>query len=229
MRNVEDTDFSKHVLAAQKPVLVSFHTSWCKPSKHLAPIVDDVLKHFGTRIESVAVNAEGKTAAICRRYGVDRFPVTMLFDQGRRVDLIGGLASKKELVAMVERRLERVLQVDEFSFDDEVLRSSVPVLVRFGASWCKASQAMLPYLTKASDDFDGQAKVVRVEFGPDTSALCRRYGVTRVPTLVLFVDGEIRDRILGSPVPEGKASASAKGATTTFSAGNSEMLRAFVL
>jgi thioredoxin-like negative regulator of GroEL len=44
----------------------------------------------------------------------------------------------------------------------------------------------------------GRARVVRVEFGPETARLCARFGVERVPTTALFVDGQMVDQILGA-------------------------------
>jgi thioredoxin len=198
--SVVDRDFRKRVLDSDKPVLVAFRASWCLPSQQLVPIIDDLAKKFGKRVQCVAVDADGDTAAIRRRHRIDRLPVIMLFDQGRCVDFIGGYTSKESIAEMVERRLKPVLQVDEFTFDAEVMTSRMPVLVQFDAAWCQPSQALVPVVDQIAEKFEHRAKVVRVEFGPETARLCARFGVTRVPTLALFVDGQIRDQILGGMV-----------------------------
>jgi thioredoxin 1 len=104
-----------------------------------------------------------------------------------------------------------VLQMDELNFDLEVMASRVPVLVHFDARWCAASQAIVPLVNEIAKKFERKAKVVRVEFGPENARLCARFGVIRVPTLALFVDGQIEDQIFGGMA----ASARTDEATTS--------------
>jgi thioredoxin 1 len=198
--SVVDKDFEERVLRSSTPVLVAFRASYCLPSQQLVPIIDEIAGEFGKRVRCVAVDAEGDTARICKRNRVTRLPVTMLFDDGRCVDFIGGWTSKDAIVEMIEHRLRPVLQVDAFSFDAEVLESRIPVLVHFNAAWCKASQPIVPVVDELAGKFKGRAKFVRVEFGPDTARLCARFGVRRVPTLSLFVDGQIEDQIFGGMI-----------------------------
>jgi thioredoxin 1 len=227
---VADRDFGKRVLDSDKPVLVAFRASWCLPSQELAPIIDAVAKEFGKRVQCVAVDADRDTASIRRRHKVNRLPVTMLFDRGRCVDLIGGWTSKEAIVEMLERRLKPVLQVDEFTFDAEVMTSRMPVLVHFDAAWCQPSRALVPVVDQVAAKFEGRAKVVRVEFGPETARLCARFGVTRVPTLALFVDGQIEDQILGGMVGGTKAGGVTRSCVGLTSFDNiAQMLEPFVL
>jgi thioredoxin 1 len=228
--NVVDGDFEKRVLAADRPVLVAFRASWCVPSQQLVSIIDEVAKQFGRRVQCFAVDTEGQTATIQRRHNVNRLPVTMLFDQGRCVDFIGGWTSKEAIADMIERRLKPVLQVDEFTFDAEVMTSRLPVLVHFDAAWCKPSQALVPVVDQAAQKFARRAKVVRVEFGPETARLCARFGVTRVPTLALFVDGRIVDQIFGGMVGGTKRGGVTTSCTGLTSFDNiAKMLEPFVL
>lgn len=194
---VVDREFDNLVVKSDKPTLVAFRASWCVPSQDLAPIIDNIADEFDDRVRVVAVDDADDTKVICRKYKVTRFPVTMLFDEGRCVDLIGGMTSKDEIVQMLEARLKPVKSVDEFNFDAEVLQSRVPVLVHFDAAWCSPSQALVSVVDDVAEKFKGQAKVVRVDFGPDTARLCSRWGVHRVPTLAVFAEGQIEDQLLG--------------------------------
>jgi len=205
IRYVVDNEFRKVVLQADKPTLVSFRAPWCVPSQNLVPHIDEVAEKYGDRVQFVAVDMGGDTSAICRKYKVNRLPVTMLFHKGRRVDAIGGVTSKESIVSMLEQRLAPVRNVDEFDFDIEVLAAQLPVLVHFDAPWCQPSQALVQVVSQAAQKYEGVVKVVRVNFGPDTARLCARWGVNRVPTLALFVNGEIRDEILGGMVGGAKA------------------------
>lgn len=197
---VSDREFTEKVLRSKDPVLVAFRASWCMPSQDLAPIIDELAAEFDGRVKVVAVDVDRDSAATCRRYKVNRFPVTMMFADGQVADLIGGWTDKKTIAEMVSRRLGPVIEVDQHNFDAEVLRSSVPTVVHFHAAWCSASKELVPLLDEMGERFRGRAKVVRVEFGPDTAQLCARYGVVRVPTTALFVDGKLEDQILGAMV-----------------------------
>ncbi len=197
---VADREFRKQVLQSDKPTLIAFRASWCLPSQDLAPIIDEIATEFDDRVRVVIVEAAEDTVVIRRRFKVNRFPVTMLVVNGRCVDLIGGMTSKDQIVQMIETGFKPVLRVDEMTFDAEVLQSHVPVLVHFDAAWCSASQSLIPILDQVAEKFKDRAKVVRVNFGPDTAAMCSRWRVYRVPTLALFVDGQIEDQILGGLV-----------------------------
>ena len=217
LKNLVDSQFRKQVLRSDTPVLLAFRASWCLPSQQLAPMIDEIAREFGNRVQCLAVDAEGDTKAICQKLKVTRFPVTMLFDEGRCVDFIGGITDKEAIAEMIRRRLNPIIKVDELNFDAEVLRSKRPVLVHFGASWCKQSQDLAPVVAEIAEKFRTKAKVTQVEFGPETTRLCSRWNVVRVPTLALFVDGQIEDQILGGMVggtKTGDVSSSCVGLTS---------------
>ena len=79
--------------------------------------------------------------------------------------------------------------VDEASFEREVLRSDVPVLVDFYADWCPACQAMVPTLEELAGEMP-DAKIVRVNVD-DSPQLAARYGIDSIPSLLVFKDGQI--------------------------------------
>lgn len=79
------------------------------------------------------------------------------------------------------------LNVDRSNFDLEVLDSAIPVLVDFWAEWCGPCRMIGPALDELSDEYRGKVRIVKlnVEENPDVAA---RYGVTSIPTLLLFRD-----------------------------------------
>jgi thioredoxin-like negative regulator of GroEL len=195
---VRSRNFSAEVLKADRPVLVAFRASWCRPSLDLVPVIDELdTKNAGVKVVSVDFDAD---KALCSRYNVTRVPVTMMFAEGQVVDFIGGFTDKKSINEMVRRRLEPVLDVDERTFDTEVLKSSMPTLVHFGAKWCAASKLIEPVVLRAAESLRGQIKVTHVEFGPENARLCAAHNVVRVPTVQLFVGGKMQDQILGAMV-----------------------------
>jgi thioredoxin 1 len=201
--NVTENEFKRQVLEAEAPVLVAFRAGWCVPSVQLEPIVEDLASSFKGQVKIVSVDvgsdmSEIRANTLARQYNVTRVPVVMLFKDGQVKDFIGGATSKADIGEMVERQLRPVLDVTVYDFDTEVLKSELPVLVHFHARWCAVSREVAPLVDAAAEQFRGRAKVARVEFEPETAALCARFGIRRVPTLALFAGGEIKDQILGA-------------------------------
>jgi thioredoxin 1 len=197
--SVSDLEFSREVLQHHAPVVVAFRGEWCALSQQLAPLVDAIAANFEGRVKVAAVDVESdpKANKICRQYNITRLPVVMVFRDGRVVDFIGGAASPDNVAEMIDRQLQPVLDVNEYNFDAEVLQAEVPVLVHVDAEWCVASRVLVPVVESMAERFRGRAKVVRLEFGAANAALCGRYGFLRVPTLALFLRGQVEDQIFG--------------------------------
>ena len=81
-------------------------------------------------------------------------------------------------------------------FDEEVLKSSVPVLVDFWAEWCGPCKALRPAIDTIAGEYEGKIKVFKLDVQTE-AALASKYGVSSIPTLLLFKGGEIADRIIG--------------------------------
>lgn len=81
-----------------------------------------------------------------------------------------------------------VKELTDTDFDSEVLKSSVPVLVDFGATWCGPCKALAPIVSKIADDFQGKLKVVTVDID-DAPETAKKYGIRSVPTVVFFKGG----------------------------------------
>lgn len=86
--------------------------------------------------------------------------------------------------------------VTDADFDREVLQAELPTLVDFWAEWCAPCRTMAPLLEKLAEEQAGALKIVKLDAqaNPDTAA---RYGVMNLPTLILFVAGEPRERLAG--------------------------------
>jgi thioredoxin 1 len=85
---------------------------------------------------------------------------------------------------------------DEVSFDRAVLRSPMPVLVEFGATWCPPCKALAPVVHALANEHHGRLEVGEVNV-EDSPSLAVRFGVRAVPTLVVFAGGIERARHVG--------------------------------
>ncbi len=195
---INDRDFTKTVMQSKEPVVVAFRAGYCLPSQQLSPVMDSLAKSYEGRARFVAVDVEADSEGLQKRFKLGRLPVTMLFKDGVVKDFVGGATSAETISEMVDRQLAPVMELDEFTFDREVMGSRMPFLVHFGARWCEASLSLIPGVEEVAKKYDGIARVAHVEFGPDTARLCARFDVSRVPTLSLFVDGQVVDQIFGA-------------------------------
>jgi thioredoxin 1 len=90
-----------------------------------------------------------------------------------------------------------IIEVNDDSFDTEVLQSKTPTLVDFWAQWCGPCKALAPKVDELANEYAGKIKVVKVNIddAPDTPA---KFGVRGIPTLILFKDGKVVDTLVGN-------------------------------
>ncbi|KAB8043392.1 thioredoxin [Janthinobacterium aquaticum] len=82
------------------------------------------------------------------------------------------------------------------SFEEDVLRSSIPVLIDFHAVWCGPCKASAPALEDAAREFEGEVAFVKVDIDQEPQ-LAETYGVQSVPTFILIQQGEPVERFSG--------------------------------
>jgi thioredoxin 1 len=94
-----------------------------------------------------------------------------------------------------------VTHVTDTNFEQEVIKSSQPVLIDFWAPWCGPCKAIAPLIDELAKEYAGKLKVVKmnVDDNPETPA---RYGVRGIPNLLIIRNGQVKEQIVGA-VPKG--------------------------
>jgi thioredoxin 1 len=86
--------------------------------------------------------------------------------------------------------------VSDGNFESEVLEASIPVLVDFGAEWCKPCKQLDPIVEELAKEWGDQIKVVKIDSDVNVETTMK-YGVMGLPTLILFVSGDEVARLSG--------------------------------
>jgi len=92
---------------------------------------------------------------------------------------------------------EKVLVITKDNFENEVVKSDKPVLVDFWASWCGPCMAIGPIIDSLADEYDGKMKVCKVNVDNE-GELTKKFRVISIPTILIFKNGEVVDKIVGS-------------------------------
>jgi len=97
--------------------------------------------------------------------------------------------------------MKNIVELTGSSFETEVLRAAVPVVVDFFAPWCGPCKMLAPLLDQLAEEFQGRIKFTKLNVD-DAPELAGRYEVTGVPTLALFRGGRQVDAIVGLASPK---------------------------
>jgi thioredoxin 1 len=89
-----------------------------------------------------------------------------------------------------------VLHVSDSNFEQEVIKSELPVLVDFWAPWCGPCRALAPTIEKLAEKYDGKLKVCKLNTD-ESPATPGKYNIHGIPTLIVFKGGKEVDRSVG--------------------------------
>ena len=87
-------------------------------------------------------------------------------------------------------------EITDSTFEAEVVKAEIPVLVDFWAPWCGPCRAVAPVVEELATEFDGQIKFVKVNTD-EHSANASKLGIRGIPTLLLYKGGKEADRVVG--------------------------------
>ena len=91
---------------------------------------------------------------------------------------------------------ENVVEFTDQNFDQEVLKSSTPVLVDFWAEWCMPCRMLAPTIEKIAKDYAGKVKVGKLDTDANRD-VAAKYSISAIPTVILFKNGEVAQKFVG--------------------------------
>ena len=89
------------------------------------------------------------------------------------------------------------VELTDNTFDNEVLKSSLPVLIDFWAIWCGPCRIVSPIVEEIAGEYNGKLKVAKLDVDSNP-AKAMQYGIRSIPTLLLFKDGQVVEQIVGA-------------------------------
>lgn len=93
--------------------------------------------------------------------------------------------------------MAKLTDVTDLTFDAEVLKPDIPVLVDFWAEWCGPCQMIAPSLEAIAAEYVGRLKVVKLDVDANNQTAIT-YGVQSIPSLLLFKNGQVVERLVGA-------------------------------
>ena len=89
------------------------------------------------------------------------------------------------------------LKITRENFENEVMKSNIPVLIDFWAPWCGPCRMMGPIIEQLAEEYEGKAKVGKVNVDEE-GELSQAFGVMSIPTIVLIKDGKVVKQAVGA-------------------------------
>ncbi|MGH9553704.1 MAG: thioredoxin TrxA [Terriglobales bacterium] len=92
---------------------------------------------------------------------------------------------------------DQIVHTSDANFENDVLKSSVPVLVDYWAEWCGPCKMIAPTLDEIAKDYQGKLKIAKVNVD-ENPQVTQKFGIRSIPTLMIFKDGSVQAQKVGA-------------------------------
>src|SRR2546423_6281048 len=127
----------------------------------------------------------------CEGMCVDTFPGGSYYRAGQTHCRLGSQNSGSPPMAG-----QNVQEFTDQNFEEQVLKSTQPVLVDFWAEWCMPCRMLAPTIEKIATDYAGKVKVGKVDTDANRE-ISVKYGISAIPTVILFKNGQVAQKFVG--------------------------------
>lgn len=93
--------------------------------------------------------------------------------------------------------MSKTVKLIEDNFENEVLKSDIPVLVDFWADWCGPCRVLGPVIEEIAEEYDGKLKVGKLHVD-ENPTIASKYNIRGIPTMIIFRDGKQVDQLVGA-------------------------------
>ncbi|MGH8400036.1 MAG: thioredoxin TrxA [Gammaproteobacteria bacterium] len=92
---------------------------------------------------------------------------------------------------------DQIVYTSDTNFENDVLKSDLPVLVDYWAEWCGPCKMIAPILDEIAADYQGKLRIAKVNVD-ENQQITQKYGIRSIPTLILFKDGNVQAQKVGA-------------------------------
>ncbi len=93
--------------------------------------------------------------------------------------------------------MSKPIHLTDDSFHNEVIKSEIPVIIDFWATWCAPCRMIAPIIEQFAVEYDGQVKVCKLDVD-NNQEVAMTYGIRSIPTVLIFKGGKVVDTIVGA-------------------------------